>query len=96
MKRTELITLVKETLAEIFDSAKYVIRVTPTAKGNGAYICVKEIVNAEGYATRMGGTVKPWDEYYQVGYNKTVYAIAGKENVVKAIKSHYSKFVEQN
>lgn len=81
MKRAELITLAKETLAEIFDSAKYTISITPTSKGNGAYICVKEIIKGESY-----------NEYWQVGYNKSIYAIAGKENVVKAIKKAYMSY----
>ena len=85
MTRAELITLAKETLAEIFDSAKYDINVTPTRKGNGAYICVKEIVKSERFN-------KCWNEYYQVGYNKAIYAIAGEENVIKAIKKAYMSY----
>lgn len=73
--------MAKETLAEIFDSAKYVISVTPISKGNGAYICVKEIVKGESFS-----------EYWQVGFNKAVYAIAGKENVVKAIEKAYMSY----
>ncbi len=79
MKRAELITLAKETLNEIFDNYKYIIKVSPTSKGNGAYICVKKIVEGENY-----------NEYRQVGYNNSVYAITGKENVVKAIKKAYA------
>lgn len=81
MTRAELITLAKETLAEIFDCAKYDINVTPTRKGNGAYICVKEIVKGERF-----------NEYWQVGYNKAIYAIAGERNVVKTIKKAYMSY----
>lgn len=100
MKRTELITLAKETLAEIFDSAKYIINVTPISKGNGAYISIAEaICDAKRWERRTinGKTTEGFFdcpvEYYQVGFNCSVYAIAGEKAIVSKIKKAYANCV---
>ena len=79
MTNTALIALVSEELRNIFDEKKYKIVVKP-ARHNGAFIRVAEIIRLQDHPA----------EYYQVGFNCRVYAIAGAESIVKKIKFMYN------
>lgn len=79
MKNSDLIKISQEVVNSIFDPEKYLITISPIPY-NGAHICVKEIVNSP---------YRKYTEYYQVGFNCKVYAISGKENIIRKIKKSY-------
>ena len=87
MKNAELIKLARKTAEEIFAARaartkeKFVINIRPIDH-NGAFICAKVVIPShDNRAT----------EYWQVGFNCDVYAIAGRENIIKTIKSMYTR-----
>lgn len=79
MTNAALINIANEALRDIFEDGKYKIEVKPIPH-NGAFIRVTEIIRLQDRPT----------EYYQVGFNCRVYAIAGAENIIKKIKFMYN------
>ena len=82
MKNVELIALAKEIVEGIFSEKKKMGTVKIDVKStdhNGAFVRVCDIVdNPNGYK-----------EYWQIGSNCEVFAIAGKDNIVKKLNMMY-------
>lgn len=78
MKNNELVAMVIEAVEKRFAGRQVKITVTPI-KHNGVSVCVKdEFVNRNGDK-----------EFNQIGQNLTVYAVAGKENILNKINNWY-------
>ena len=84
MTNVRLQEVVVSKIKELIDASnKECVYNITKAKGNGVAICIKEAVH------KPDGTT----EYYQMGYNITVYGIAGREAVEKAIEMRYRKLL---
>lgn len=85
MTNAEVIRIAKERVTEMFakrttkTGEEFKITVTK-ARHNGAHVNVKAIIPA--HDSRPA-------EQWTVGYGCTVYAIAGRENIVKRINEAY-------
>ena len=74
MENNELVSYVYDAVDAIFTGRDVIIKVTPI-RYNGVCVSVKE-------RTESGN-------FNQIGYNLTVYALSGKENILNKIKRWY-------
>lgn len=78
MKNNELVAMVIEAVEKRFAGRQVKITVTPV-KHNSVHICVKDV-----FVNRNGDK-----EVNQIGQNLTVYAVAGKTNILNKISNWY-------
>ena len=89
MTNAELVKLAEETLKEIVsgwecERGYYNVTVKPT-KHNGAFCRVCHVSEEP-----LTGSDKTYISEGQIGYNPTVYAIAGEENIKKKLTNWYA------
>ena len=89
MTNAELVKLAEETLKEIVsgwecERGYYKVTVKPT-KHNGAFCRVCHVSEEP-----LIGSDKTYISEGQIGYNPTVYAIAGEENIKKKLTNWYT------
>lgn len=83
MKNTELLKIANETTRQIFKNEEDVKIDVKSIPANGAFIHVSRV--------SKGGGICNYPTCSQIGFNCKVYAIAGKENVIKKIHLMYGR-----